>query len=337
MPNQPVTPARLLQFSWGFAIPLIIDVAVRNRLFDALSAGPETAAALASETGISERGARAALNALCSVELLNKDAEGRYSLTPESALYLVRASPSFLGGVFRHASVQLMPRWLELNEVVRTGRPAPYDDSDEGRAAHFEEFVEDILPLSQPAARALAEALVSEAGDRPMRVLDVAAGSGVWGMALAQRSPRVRVTAVDWPRVLDVTLRVAARYGVGDRVEARPGDVFEIDLGGDYQAAVLGHILHSFGEDRNRALLKKVHEALAPGGVVAIAEFLVDEARASQTNGLIFAVNMLVNTEHGDTYSFPEIAGWLKEAGFENVRSMEAPGSAPLILANRAG
>ena len=334
--ERPVTPARLLQFSWGFAVPLMVDAAVRSRLFDALERGPKTAAALAAEAAISERGARAVLNALTSVELLSKDAEGRYALAPESAHFLVSTSPSYLGGIFRHASDQLLPRWLALNEIVRTGRPAPYADGDAGRAAHFQEFVEDILPLSFPAARALADALVSETGDAPMRVLDVAAGSGVWGIALAQRSLNVRVTAVDWPQVLDVTLAVAARHGVGDRVEARAGDVFEIDFGGDYQAVVLGHILHSFGESRNRALLAKVHQALAPGGALAIAEFLVDEARAVQANGLIFAVNMLVNTEDGDTYSFPEIAGWLKEAGFENVRTMEAPGPAPLILANRA-
>jgi ubiquinone/menaquinone biosynthesis C-methylase UbiE len=337
MPIQrPVTPARLLQFSWGFAVPMIVDAAIRSRLFDALDRGPRTAAALASEAAISERGARAVLNALTSVELLSKDAEGRYSLTPESALFLVSTSPSFLGGIFRHASAQLMPRWLALNEVVRTGRPARHVDSEASGAAHFRDFVEDILPLSYPAARALADALAAEAGDAPMRVLDVAAGSGVWGIALAQRSPRVRVTAVDWAQVLDVTLSVAARFGVGDRVETRAGDLFEIDFGDNYQAAVLGHVLHSVGESRSRALLAKVHQALAPGGTVAIAEFLVDEARATQTNGLIFAVNMLVNTEDGDTYSFSEIAGWLKEAGFENVRSMEAPGPAPLILANRA-
>ena len=193
------------------------------------------------------------------------------------------------------------------------------------------------MPLSLPAARALADALVSEAGGEAMRVLDVAAGSGVWGVALAQRSPRVRVTAVDWPRVLDVTLSVAESSGVRGQFETRAGDVFEIDLGKDYRAAVLGHILHSFGEKRNRALLAKVRQALAPGGTIAIAEFLVDEARAAKTNALIFAVNMLVNTEDGGTYSFSEIAGWLEEAGFENVRTMEAPGPSPLILADRAG
>ena len=333
----PVTPARLLQFAWGFAVPLMVDAAVRRRLFDALDRGPRTAAALAAETGISERGARAVLNALTGVELLSKDPEGRYSLTPESALFLVSAKPSFLGGVFRHASADLIPRWLALNEIVRTGAPARNVDGAAGGAAQFHDFVEDIFPLSYPAAQTLADALVSEADDAPLRALDVAAGAGVWGVALAQRSPRVRVTAVDWPQVLDATRRVAQRFGVGDRLETRAGDLFEVDFGGDYQIAVLGHVLHSFGPSRCRALLAKVRQALAHGGMVVIAEFLVDEARATQTNALIFAVNMLVNTEEGDAYSFSEIAGWLKEAGFENARTMEASGPAPLILANRAG
>jgi len=145
----------------------------------------------------------------------------------------------------------------------------------------------------------------------------------------------VRVTAVDYAQVLDVTESVAARFGVADRIEMRAGDMFEIDFGDGYQAALLGQVLHSVGESRSRALLAKVYKALAPGGAIAIAEFLVDEARATQTNALIFAVNMLVNSKVGDTYSFAEIAGWLKEAGFENVRTMEAPGPSPLILANR--
>ena len=329
----PVTPTRLLQFAWGFAVPIMVDAAIRSRLFDALDRGPKSAPALASEAAISERGARAVLNALTSVDLLSKDEEGRYALAPESAQYLVSTSPSYLGGIFRHATDQLLPRWLALKEIVQTGRPLPYADD---RAEHFREFVEDILPLSFPAARTLADALVSDAENAPMRVLDVAAGSGVWSIALAQRSPQVRVTLADWPQVLDVTLAVAARHGVGDRMEARAGDLFQIDFGCDYQVALLGHILHCINENQCRALLAKVHHALAPGGVVAIAEFLVDEARAAKTNGLIFAVNMLVNSEDGDTYTFSEISGWLKEAGFENVRTMEAPGPAPLILANRA-
>ncbi len=329
------TPARLIEFAWGFAVPLMVEAAIRNRLFDALDLGPKTAAALAAETATSERGVRAVLNALTGVELIGKDAEGRYSLTPESAAFLVSTSPSFAGGLFKHACAQLIPRWLALSEIVRTGEPAPHVDGEASAEARFREFVEDIFPMSYAPARALARALVPEAGEIAVRVLDVGAGSGVWGIALAQRSAEVRVTAVDWPKVLEVTRSVAERFGVADRVETRAGDFFAVDFGQNYQIAVLGQILHSFGEIRARVLLAKVFEALAPGGTIVVAEFLVDEARASQTHGLVFAVNMLVGTLDGDAYAFSEIAGWLKDAGFENVRTMESPGPSPLILANR--
>ncbi len=102
-----------------------------------------------------------------------------------------------------------------------------------------------------------------------------------------------------------------------------------------HNVATLGHILHSEGEERSRALLRKTYDALAPGGTIAIAEFLVNDDRTGPPNGLIFAVNMLVATEHGDTYSFSEITRWLAQAGFENVRTLDSPGPSPLILANR--
>ncbi|MGP8245419.1 MAG: methyltransferase [Bryobacteraceae bacterium] len=331
----PVTPVRLMQFAWGYSVPLMIEAAVRHRLFDALEGGPKNAAQLAAQAAISERGARAVLNALTGFELLSKDAEGRYSLTAESAAFLVSTKPSFMGGIFKHTSTQLLPRWLSLNEIVRTGEPAASVNSEASGAAFFHEFVEDIFPMSYPSAQVLADTLAIGGAAGPVRVLDIAAGSGVWGIALAQRSRQVRVTAVDWPGVLDVTRRVAARCGVGDRVETLAGDLLQVEFGTGYQVATLGHILHSEGESRSRKLLDKVFHALAPGGTIAIAEFLVDDARATTPGGLIFAVNMLVNTDAGDTFSFSEIAAWLKEAGFENARTVEAPGPSPLILANR--
>ncbi|MGA2143536.1 MAG: class I SAM-dependent methyltransferase [Bryobacteraceae bacterium] len=332
----PVTPARLMQFAWGYSVPLMVEAAIQHRLFDVLDSGPKTAAELAAQAAISERGTRAVLNALTGIELLSKDPEGRYSLTAESSLFLVSTKPSFMGGIIKHTSTQLLPKWLELNEIVRTGKPATSVNSEASGAAFFHDFVEDIFPMSYPSAQVLADTLAIGEADAPVRVLDIAAGSGVWGIALAQRSPHVRVTAVDWPGVLDVTRRVATRFGVGDRVETRAGDLLEVDFGSGYQVATLGHILHSEGESRGRKLLAKVCRALAPGGTIAIAEFLVDDARATQSSGLIFAVNMLVNTDEGDTFSFSEIVGWLKEAGFENARTVDAPGPSPLILANRA-
>ncbi len=138
----------------GFAVPMMTDAAVRSRLFDPLDRCPKTATALASEAGISESGAHAQLHPPACVEHLSKDAAGRYALTPKAARFLVSASPSFLGGIFRHASAQLMPRWAALNDAVRAGRPAPCADGDAGRAAHFQEYVEAIMRSSFPAARA---------------------------------------------------------------------------------------------------------------------------------------------------------------------------------------
>ena len=169
----------------------------------------------------------------------------------------------------------------------------------------------------------------------PVSVLDLAAGSGVWGIALAQSSPQVRVTSVDWPGVLPVTKKTVARFGLSDRFSFHEGDLQEADFGSGHNVATLGHILHSEGIDRSKALLAKTFAALASGGTIAIQEFLVNADRTGPMNGLIFGVNMLVNTDTGDTYSFDEIASWLREAGFVNPRMLATHGPSPLILATK--
>jgi hypothetical protein len=143
------------------------------------------------------------------------------------------------------------------------------------------------------------------------------------------------VTAVDWPGVLEVTKRVAQRCGVADRFRFVGGDLQSADFGAGHAVALLGHILHSEGPARSRALLQRAYDALAPGGTIAIAEFLVDADRSGPPLGLMFAVNMLLHTDEGGTYSFDEIAAWLREAGFADVRTLDAPAPSPLILANR--
>jgi precorrin-6B methylase 2 len=330
-----VTPDRLMQFAWGYAPPLIIESACRYKLFDQLDAGPKTAEELSSAAGISLRGTRAIANALAGIDLLAKDAHGRYSLTPESATFLVSTKPSYLGRMVYHTSVQILPRWQKLGEVVANGQPAGGVNQQEGGAEFFEQFVEALFPLSYPAALALSAELRIAEANQPVSVLDLAAGSGVWSIALAQASPRVRVTAVDWPEVLPVTRRVAERCGVAGQYRFVEGDLGLADFGGGHNVATLGHILHSEGEERSKELLRKTFAALAPGGTVAIQEFLVDKERAKQTMGLIFAVNMLVATDRGDTFSFEEIAEWLTEAGFKDPLTIATPGPSPLILATR--
>jgi ubiquinone/menaquinone biosynthesis C-methylase UbiE len=169
----------------------------------------------------------------------------------------------------------------------------------------------------------------------PVRVLDLAAGSGVWGIAMAQESEKASVTAIDWPEVIPITRKTISRFGLAERYSFVAGDLLQADFGTGHNVATLGHILHSEGRERSRELLKKTFKALASGGTIAVAEFLVNADRTGPLNGLFFAVNMLVNTDSGDTYSFEEISSWLKDAGFVNARTLDAPGPSPLILATK--
>jgi hypothetical protein len=145
----------------------------------------------------------------------------------------------------------------------------------------------------------------------------------------------VTVTAVDWPGVLEITRRTVESVGLADRFGYLAGDLADADFGSGYGVATLGHILHSEGAERSKALLKKTFDALAPGGSIVIAEFLVDAERTSNVLGLIFDVNMLVNTGAGQTFSFEEIRTWLEEAGFVKAGLVPAPGPSPLIFADK--
>ena len=330
-----VTPERIMQFAWGYVPPLVLEAAIRHRVFDVLDNGPKTLQEVHRETGASERGLAAVMNALVGLNFLLKDAQNRYSLAPESAAFLVSTKPAFQGGLIRHCSQQLIPKWLSLNEVVATGRPAHSVNQEASGSEFFHDFVIDIFPMSYPAAQTLARHLDFNSAGKPVRVLDLAAGSGVWGIALAQSSELVRVTAVDWPGVIPVTRQMVARFGLTNRFSYVEGDLLQSDFGGDHTFATLGHILHSEGRERSLALLEKTFRALAPGGTIAIAEFLVNPERTGPVNGLFFALNMLVNTDTGDTYSFEEIARWLTEAGFKDARTLESPGPSPLILATK--
>jgi ubiquinone/menaquinone biosynthesis C-methylase UbiE len=328
-----VTPERLMQFAFAFAPPIMISTAVELGVFDALDSGPKTAPELARTLRASERGLQMLMNGLVGFELLSKDAD-RYSLAPESATYLVSSKPAYFGAYYRYLCSRL-PVWLHLGEAVRSGHPVQ-DNIDVSKEEVFKELVPSLFPLNYAPAQALARALTLAPGQIP-RVLDLAAGSGVWGIAIAQQHLNAHVTAVDFEGVLPITRKAAARFGLEDRFEFIAGDVLKADLGVGYTAAIIGHLLHGLGRKDSQHLLRRVAGALAPGGTIAIAEFLVNKDRTGPPPGLTFALNMLLATEEGDTFSFEEISGWLQEAGFEKARLLEAPGLSPLILATKRG
>ena len=140
---------------------------------------------------------------------------------------------------------------------------------------------------------------------------------------------------MDWPGVLPVTRKTVARFGLADRFTFNEGDLLDASFGSGHNVATLGHILHSLGRDDSKTLLNRTFQALAPGGTIAIAEFLVNDDRTGPLNALTFALNMLVNTDCGDTFSFEEIAGWLGEAGFTDAHTLATHGPSPLILATK--
>lgn len=333
-PPAAVTPEKVMRYVWGYAPPLILEAAVRTGVFDTLRDGSKTASQVSEATGASLRGITSIMNALAGLELLEKNGDS-FSLTPESRAFLLKDAPGYLGGMIGHISSQLIPKWLDIENIVRTGRPSATVNSPAEGSAFFEKFVSALFPFNYGAASAVAEPLGVANATGPVRVLDLAAGSGVWGIAIAQKSPHVTVTAVDWPGVLEITKKTAAQFGLANRFNYIAGDLADVNFGRGYNIATLGHILHSEGPERSKSLLRKVFHALAPGGTIVIAEFLVDPDRKANTMGLIFDVNMLVNTERGGTYTFEEIREWLGEAGFVKAGLVPAPGPSPLIFADK--
>jgi ubiquinone/menaquinone biosynthesis C-methylase UbiE len=330
-----VTHERLMELSFAYAPPLIISAGVSNKVFDSLEDGAKTPEQVGKETGASARALRILMNALVGLNLLKKNRQGKYSLTHESAAFLLSRKPGTHAGFFGTIAPQLISRWLRLADIVRDGRPAVAVNQETEGTQFFSQLVENIIPLSYPPAQKLADHLKVARTKNEIRVLDLAAGSGIWGIALAQGSPRVQVTAVDWAGMIPTTKRITQSFGVGNRFNYVEGDILEANFGGGYDIATLGHILHSEGEHRSRRLLAKTFRALKSGGTIAIAEWLVNDDRTKPLPALMFAVQMLVNTEKGDTFSFNEIKNWLEEAGFKKVRKVGAPAPSPLVLATK--
>src|SRR6266513_5740189 len=260
MPNKTrrkkrVTPERLMELGFAYAPPLIISAGVSNKVFDSLEHGEKTSEEIAEETGASARALRILMNALVGLNLLKKNRQGKYSLTPESAAFLLSKNPGTHAGFFGTITPQIISRWLRLSDIVREGRPAVAINQETEGTEFFSQLVERIIPMSYPPAQKLGDHLKLAKTKNEMRVLDLAAGSGIWGIALAQKSTRVRVTAVDWAGMIPTTKRITQKFGVGDRFNYVEGDMLEANFGSGYDIATLGHILHSEGEGRSRRLL----------------------------------------------------------------------------------
>jgi SAM-dependent methyltransferase len=334
------TPERIMQLAFGFGPAQALTSALDLRLFTLMAEGKTTIPALEAATRTSRRGLKMLLDVMVSLGLMTKEGvadDARYGLTPESETFLVEGRPAYHGALIRFHGHQMAERWTKLTECIQTGQPVLAVDRPEEGVKLWDELVDALFPMGYAAASNLGKELRRLHPDGALRILDIAAGSGVWGIAAAQGDPGVRVTAFDLPQTLEHTRQWADRCGVTDRCEFRAGDIRQGDLGqAEFDAAILGHICHSEGVEHSRKLLAKVARALKPGGTIAIADMIPDDDRRGPTFPLMFALNMLVHTSEGDTFTFAEYDAWLREAGFRDARLLPGPSASPLVLATRA-
>jgi len=223
-----------------------------------------------------------------------------------------------------------------LAEIVRTGRTVlPGGGSVEPENPIWVQFAETMAPMMAPMVGPLG-AVVLEGHVGPMRVLDIAAGHGLFGIEIAKQNPQARVTGLDWAPVLRVALANARKAGVLERYDMLPGSAFEVDFGGPYDAVLLTNFLHHFDQPACVGLLKKVHTALRPGGRAATLEFVPNEDRVSPPMPAAFSMTMLTSTPAGDAYTLSELTAMYHDAGFGGVTAHPIPMSPHTVVMGRA-
>ncbi len=310
------SPALFFETISGFERTEALRAALELDLFTIIGTGRRTAQQIAESCQASPRGVRILADYLTILGFLQKEGEN-YLLTPDSEAFLARPSPAYLGGMVDFLlTPQLEACFRRLTDAVRKGGTAT---SEEGTVSHdnpiWVAFARAMAPMMKLPSQLLAELA---GGDRqqPLRVLDVAAGHGLFGIAFAERYPRAHITALDWPNVLAVATENARRAGVSDRHALLPGSAFDTEWGGPYDLVLLTNFLHHFDVPTCEKLAARALAALAPGGRALTLEFIPEADRVTPPATARFALTMLATTAHGDAYTFAEYEGIFTRAGF---------------------
>jgi ubiquinone/menaquinone biosynthesis C-methylase UbiE len=295
-------------------------------------------AAIARHCGASERGIRILCDFLAIQGVLTKE-DGRYKHTPTSAAFLDPRSPACMASValFLTEGAVLDP-CARLAEVVRKGRTTLEGAGTvEPENPIWVKFAEQMPPMMGPMAAPLSAMVLDGLDcpnglDGPVRVLDIAAGHGLFGIEIAKQNRQAHVTALDWAQVLRVAERNAEKAGVQDRYATLPGSAFDVEFGGPYDVVLLTNFLHHFDVPTCVGMLCKVRAALKPGGRAATLEFVPNEDRISPPVAAAFSMTMLLSTADGDAYTMRELTAMYHEAGFGNVSGQAIPMSAHTVV-----
>jgi len=325
---QAPSPLLLLETINAYQRTAAIKAGIELDLFTAIGEGAVAAPEIAARCRASERGVRILCDYLTILGFLTKT-EQRYGLTPDTAVFLDRRSPAYMGGTVEFLlSPVIVAGFQELTTAVRQGGTAM---AAEGTVAleHpvWVQFARAMMPMMAMPAQQMAERVPCDSG-RPLRVLDIAAGHGLFGLAFAQRYPQAEITALDWPQVLQVARENAERAGVGDRYHLLPGSAFDVEYGTGYDLVLLTNFLHHFDVPTCERLLERVRAALGEGGRAVTLEFIPNEDRVTPPPAAAFSLTMLASTPSGDAYTFSELDAMFRNAGFARSELLPLPQSA---------
>jgi hypothetical protein len=324
-PGEAPVPDAILQLGFAFWQSKTLLSAVELGLFTLLAEeGPLPAEAIGTRLSLHPRALRDFLDALVALRMLRRDAEGSYANTPETALYLVRGRPGYVGGMLEMANARLYPYWGRLTEGLRTG--LPQNEIRDDRPGLFEAlyadpvalegFLRAMTGLSRPTARVLAERFPWQ---DYRSVADIGCAQGGCLGEILRAHPHLEGIGFDLPPVRSVFEAHARDLGLEQRMRFETGNFFADPLPGA-DVLVMGHILHDWDLAEKRALLRKAHSALPHGGALVVYDAMIDDERRENVFGLLMSLNMLIETPGGFDYTGADCAGWMEEAGFHSVR-----------------
>jgi len=300
----------------GFQHSAAFKTAVEVELFTKIAEGNKTPTTLGPACGAADRGVRILADSLAVIGLLNKE-NGEYSLNDVSSAFLDKHSPMYLGSVVEFIMSQQQRRGFDdLTSAVRHGgSQITGDASMDPNSEMWVTFAKAMAPMMMPSAQMIA-ANVGFEPDRKFKVLDIAAGHGMFGITLAKAFPQAEIYALDWENVLTVATENAQKFGVADRHHLIPGSAFDTEFGDGYDVVLVTNFLHHFDVETCTNFMRKVRASLADGGKAMTLEFVPNDDRVSPPSEALFSLVMLAATPAGDAYTFAELKQLLEEAGF---------------------
>lgn len=315
----PYSSDQLLALARNFMECRILLSGAELDVFTLLARQPLTAAEVAGRLGGDQRAVTTLLDALAAMELIAKH-DDRYTCPPEVAALLAADSPHSVLPMVLH-SAGLWHPWSELTGICRNEPDAWQRALGRPRTdANWAAFIGAMHVVSQPAARAVIAALRPQ---ESRNMLDVGGASGTWTIAFLEASPGARATLFDLPRVIEMAAPRLRDAGMLERVTLAPGDFYTDELPGGHDLALVSAIIHQNSRAQNVDLFRKCWQALLRGGRIVIRDHVMSPDRTGPRRGAVFAINMLVRTEAGGTYTFDEIRQDLQTAGFAQVRLLQ--------------